>query len=134
MLKLIKLVSECTYGWWYSSIFLLRVCIVLCLVVNWWTQFCSPFRLGKSENLYRSHTVTFLILNITSFLKDFMHFRKQYQRRSSKSNARLYFSPSTSCTQLLPVRRLLWWTSIWNSHYNGYCFTVENRKFGTLIG
>ena len=30
-LKLIKLVIECSYGWWCSSISVLRVCIVLCL-------------------------------------------------------------------------------------------------------
>jgi len=32
LLKLIKLVIECTYGWWCSSISVLRVCIVLCTI------------------------------------------------------------------------------------------------------
>jgi len=52
------------------------------------------------------------MLNITSLLIDFTLFRSQYQRRNSRSNARICCRALISCSPLVPVCRLLRWTSI----------------------
>jgi hypothetical protein len=89
---------------------------------------CSLLRHIKSEKLYKWPTLPFVTLNITTSLIDFMIFRREYQRRNSKRNARFCVSSSISCTQLVLVCRLLWWTSLWHSQHNDLCLISAIRN------
>jgi len=66
-------------------------------------------------------------LNLTSSLIDFMLCRRQYQRRNSKSNVRICWCVLISCTTLVPVYRLLWWTSLLYNQHNDYGFISAIR-------
>jgi hypothetical protein len=84
------------------------------------SQPSSLFRHVISDKLYKWPTLPFAILNTTSSLIDFMFFRRQCQEWNSERNTRFCFSDLISCTQLVPVCRLLWWTSLWHIHHNDY--------------
>ena len=96
--------------------------------------------LGQRWSLTRSNALSYindrlfhlLALNITSSLIDFLFFRRQYQRRNSKRNVRLYFSTFISCMMLVPVCRLLLWISFWHRQHNDYCFMSARWKVGLL--
>jgi hypothetical protein len=94
------------------------------------SQVCSLLHHVKSEKLYKWPTLTFVILNITSSLIDFMFFKKLYQWRNSKINARLCFSAFISCTQLVRICRLLCWISIGYSQNNDLFYTSAIRNVG----
>ena len=82
----------------------------------------------KSEKFYKWPKLTFVIFNTPSSLIDVRFFRIKYQRRIGKRNGRFCFNCFFSCTQLVPLCRFLWRTSLLHEQHSDSCFISAIRK------